>query len=165
MRMSRNALIAYALAIALLVLDQITKAWALSLPEQTSVEVFWPLQFTRIWNNGISFGLFQAGHEAVRWGMTAFNLGVGVLLAVWALRPVRLPLALGFGLLIAGAVGNAIDRIRFGAVIDFIDVQRLGFFPWIFNVADAAITLGAILLLLDSLRPERPATPEAASSD
>ena len=163
--MRRNAWITYALAAAVLGLDQASKAWVLTLPEQVSMEVFWPLQFTRIWNSGISFGLFQVGHDVVRWGMTLFNLGVGVLLAVWAFRPVRLPLALGFGLLIGGAVGNALDRIRLGAVVDFIDVQRLGFFPWIFNVADAAITLGAILLLLDSLRPERPATPEAPSSD
>jgi len=63
---------------------------------------------------------------------------------------------------IGGAVGNAVDRARFGAVVDFIDVQRLGFFPWIFNIADSGITIGVILLLLDSLRKERPATPDAS---
>ena len=57
-------------------------------------------------------------------------------------------------MVIGGAIGNVIDRIRFGAVVDFIDVSRLGFFPWIFNVADAAITVGIILLLLDMLRQE-----------
>lgn len=165
MAISRNAWVAYGLALSVLVLDQVTKAWILPVPEQASIEVFWPLQFTRIWNNGLSFGLFQAGHDLVRWGMTAFNFGVAILLGVWALGRVRLPLALGFGLLMGGAVGNAIDRIRFGAVIDFIDVQRLGFFPWIFNVADAGITLGAILLLFDSLRPERPGQPQPTKSN
>ena len=65
--------------------------------------------------------------------------------------------AVGLAFVIGGAVGNAIDRARFGAVVDFIDVQRLGFFPWIFNIADSGITIGVILLLLDSLRPQRAA--------
>ena len=157
-RISRNAWIAYALAIVVILLDQVSKSWVMAnLAEQASMEVLWPVQFTRIWNNGISFGLFQVGHDLVRWGMTAFNLGVAVLLGIWAMGRIRLPLALGFGLLIGGAIGNAVDRIRYGAVIDFIDVQRLGYFPWIFNVADSAITIGVILMLLDSLRPERPA--------
>jgi len=151
---------AYAIAAVVLVLDQLTKHWILSvihLPEGATMEVFWPLQFTRIWNEGVSFGLLQAGHEFVRWGMVAFNLGVAILLSFWVRGQVRLLPAAGLGLLIGGAIGNAIDRARFGAVVDFIDVQRIGFFPWIFNIADAAITIGVILILLDSLRRERPA--------
>lgn len=151
---------AYAIAAVVLVLDQLTKYWILSvvrLPEGGTMEVFWPLQFTRIWNEGVSFGLLQAQHELVRWGMVAFNVGVGLLLAFWARNQVRFLPAVGLGLLIGGAIGNAIDRARFGAVVDFIDVQRLGFFPWIFNIADSGITLGVICILLDSLRRERPA--------
>jgi len=63
--------------------------------------------------------------------------------------------ALALGLVIGGALGNAIDRARFGAVVDFVDVSRL-WFPWVFNVADSAITVGVILLLVDGLRRERP---------
>jgi signal peptidase II len=150
---------AYALAAVVLILDQLTKYWILSvvrLPEGGTMEVFWPLQFTRIWNEGVSFGLLQAGHDLVRWGMVVFNLGVAVLLAFWAKSQTRLLPALGLGFLIGGAIGNAIDRARFGAVVDFIDVQRLGFFPWIFNIADSGITIGVIAILLDSLRRERP---------
>ncbi len=150
---------AYAIAAVVLVLDQLSKYWILSvvrLPERATMEVFWPLQFTRIWNEGVSFGLFQAQHDAVRWGLVVFSLGVAVLLSVWARSQTRLLPALGLGLVIGGAIGNAIDRARFGAVVDFIDVQRLGFFPWIFNIADSGITIGVILLLLDSLRPQRP---------
>ena len=62
----------------------------------------------------------------------------------------------------AAAIGNAIDRARFGAVVDFIDVTRIGFFPWIFNVADSGITVGVILLLADSLRRDAPAEDRAA---
>jgi signal peptidase II len=149
---------AFALAVAVIVLDQATKYWILSvlrLPEGATVEVAWPLQFTRIWNQGVSFGLLQAGQDLVRWTLVAFSLGVAVLLAIWARTATRLLPALGLGLVMGGAIGNAIDRARFGAVVDFIDVQRLGFFPWIFNVADSGITIGVILLLLDSLRPQR----------
>ena len=151
---------AYAIAAVVLVLDQLSKYWVLSvlrLPEGVPMEVAGPLQFTRIWNEGVSFGLLQAQHDVVRWGMVVFNLGVAVMLAFWARNQTRLLPALGLALLIGGALGNAIDRARFGAVVDFIDVQRIGFFPWIFNIADSGITVGVILLLLDSLRRERPA--------
>lgn len=151
---------AYAIAAVVLILDQLTKYWVLSvvrLPEGATMEVMWPLQFTRIWNEGVSFGLLQAQHDLVRWGMVAFNLGVAVLLSFWVRSQARALPAVGLALLIGGAIGNAIDRARFGAVVDFIDVQRLGFFPWIFNIADAGITLGVIAILLDSLRRERPA--------
>lgn len=155
----RWAVRAYAVAALVVVLDQLSKYWILSvlrLPERDTVEVFWPLQFTRIWNEGVSFGLLQAQHDVVRWGLVAFSLGVAGLLAAWARSQTRVLPALGLGLVIGGAIGNAIDRARFGAVVDFIDVQRLGFFPWIFNIADSGITIGVILLLLDSLRPQRP---------
>jgi len=131
-------------------------------PEYASHEVLWPLQFTRIWNQGVSFGMLQASQDLVRWGLVVFSIAVAVLLAAWARGQARLLPALGLGLVIGGAVGNAVDRARFGAVVDFIDVQRLGFFPWIFNIADSAITVGVILLLLDSLRKERPETPDAS---
>ena len=151
---------AYAIAAVVLIADQLTKYWILSvirLPEGATMEVFWPLQFTRIWNEGVSFGLLQAQNDLVRWGMVAFSLIVAVLLSYWARSQTRFLPAVGLALLIGGAIGNAIYRARFGAVVDFLDVQRLGFFPWIFNIADAAITIGVIMILLDSLRRERPA--------
>lgn len=151
---------AYAIAAVVLILDQLTKYWILSvvrLPEGATMEVMWPLQFTRIWNEGVSFGLLQAQHDLVRWGMVAFNVLVAVLLSYWVRTQTRFLPAVGLALLIGGALGNAIDRAIFGAVIDFIDVQRLGFFPWIFNIADSGITVGVVLILLDSLRRERPA--------
>jgi signal peptidase II len=157
-RITRAGWSAYGLAAAIVVVDQISKAGVLQLPERASQPVIGPLQFTRIWNGGVSFGLFQAGHDLIRWGFVVFSIAVAVLLAVWAAKTLRLLPAVGLGLVMGGAVGNAIDRARFGAVVDFIDVQRIGFFPWIFNVADSAITVGVIFLLLDSLRRERPAT-------
>lgn len=165
---SRNGWTAYVIAAVVLVLDQLSKYWILTvlrLPEYGTVDIAWPLQFTRIWNQGVSFGLLQAGNDLVRWGMVAFSLAVAVILIRWVRGgQVRLLAAIGLGMLIGGAIGNAIDRARFGAVIDFIDVQRLGFFPWIFNIADSGITVGVILLLLDTLRRERPADDVGAPS-
>jgi signal peptidase II len=157
-RITRQGWMAYAIAAVVVVLDQLTKHWILAvvrLPERATLDVFWPLQFTRIWNEGVSFGMLQASHDVVRWGLVVFSLLVAGLLTVWARASARLLPAAGLGLVIGGAIGNAIDRARFGAVVDFIDVQRIGFFPWIFNVADSGITVGVILLLLDSLRRER----------
>ena len=156
-RVTRQGYAAYAIGAAVIVVDQITKSMVLGLPERASQPVLGPLQLTRIWNEGVSFGLLQAGQDLVRWGLVAFSVAVAVLLAYWARNQIRALAAVGLGLVMGGAVGNAIDRARFGAVVDFIDVQRIGFFPWIFNVADSGITVGEILLLLDSLRRERPA--------
>jgi signal peptidase II len=166
MTITRQGWMAYGLAAVVIVLDQLSKYWILAvlrLPEYATHEVLWPLQFTRIWNQGVSFGLFQAGQDLVRWGLVAFSIGVAGLLIAWARSQVRLLPALGLGLVIGGALGNAIDRARFGAVVDFIDVQRLGFFPWIFNIADSGITIGVILLLLDSLR--RDGRPDALARE
>jgi signal peptidase II len=157
---SRLGLAAYALALVVLALDQLSKHWILfvyDLPGRVSEHLFGPLALTMVWNRGVSFGLLRADQDLTRWLLTIFSLVVAAILAAWARKAVRPLLAMGLGLVIGGAVGNAIDRIRFGAVADFIDVQRLGFFPWVFNVADSAITLGVALLLLDSLRKE-PAT-------
>ncbi len=158
MKVTRAGWTAYALAVGIIVSDQLTKVAVLDLPERVTQPVFGPLAFTRIWNGGVSFGLFQAGHDLVRWGFVVFSFGVAALLAAWAARTVKLLPAVGLALVMGGAVGNAIDRARFGAVVDFIDVQAIGFFPWIFNIADAGITIGVILLLLDSLRREKPIT-------
>lgn len=161
-RVTRHGWMAYGLAAVLVVLDQLTKLWALTLPEHVPHAVAGPLQFTRIWNNGVSFGLFQAGSDVVRWGFVAFSIAVAILLALWARSAGRLLPAAGLGLVMSGAIGNAIDRARFGAVVDFIDVSRIGVFPWIFNIADAGITVGVILLLVDSLRKEQPARSASA---
>jgi signal peptidase II len=158
MMVSRSAWAAYLLALVVVVLDQLSKSWVLSsLPVAGGLSLLWPIRFTHISNPGVSFGLLQDGTSLIRWGFVAFSFGVALLLAGWARRQVKLAPALGLGLIIGGAIGNAIDRIRYGSVVDFIDVSQLGFFPWIFNVADSAITVGVVILLLDSMRRERPA--------
>jgi signal peptidase II len=83
-------------------------------------------------------------------------------LAWWALRADRRLLITAIGLVMGGALGNVIDRVRFGYVVDFIDFSGTGVFPWVFNVADSAITVGVVLLIIDSLVSERAAQVGAA---
>ncbi|HVK42466.1 MAG TPA: signal peptidase II, partial [Phenylobacterium sp.] len=138
---------AYALAAFVIVADQLSKHWILfvyDLPARFSVPIAGPFSLTMVWNRGVSFGLFRADADLIRWLLAAFSIIVAIMLAVWARKAERPFMAVGLGLVIGGALGNVIDRIRFGAVADFLDFQRLGFFPWVFNVADSAITVGVV---------------------
>lgn len=145
------------LAVLVIALDQASKYWVLSvlrLPQLFSTPVIGPFHLTMVWNPGVSFGLLQMDHRLVRWVLAAFSVGVAVLLAAWVRKATRPLFANALGLIIGGAIGNVIDRIRFGAVVDFLDVSRLHF-PWVFNVADAAINVGIACLLLDMLIQDR----------
>jgi signal peptidase II len=101
-----------------------------------------------VWNRGVSFGFMNVEASWTRWALTIFSLGVAAALAVWAWRLEKLALAISVGLIMGGAVGNAIDRIRLGAVTDFLDFSAL-YFPWVFNVADSAISVGSVILVWD----------------
>ncbi|RMD63608.1 MAG: signal peptidase II, partial [Alphaproteobacteria bacterium] len=101
-------------------------------------------------NTGISFGLFQGG-SANAWVLTGFALAVVGGLMVWLWRQPEPLIAWAIGLVIGGALGNVVDRVRLGAVVDFLDLH-IGDWHWpAFNFADTAITVGVGLLLLDGL--------------
>lgn len=163
MKLSRLALGAYVLALVVILLDQITKAMVLSaidapvalIPDGYRIADVLPPIFnlTYVLNTGVSFGLFGGGEA--RWVLSGFSILVAVALGVWALKTPRLLMAAAIGLIIGGAIGNVIDRIRFGGVVDFLDFSGTGFFPWIFNIADSGITVGVILLIIDSFVSER----------
>ena len=162
--MSKLGLFAYVLAALVVALDQASKHWILhvfELPLRVTVPVAGPFHLTMVWNRGVSFGLLRADADLTRWALAAFSIIVAIFLAVWVRRSTRALSATALGLVIGGAIGNVVDRIRFGAVADFIDVSRL-WFPWIFNVADAAITVGIALLLLDMLLQEKQTTAAPA---
>ena len=159
MKISRLAVTAFVFAFIVVILDQLTKAWVLSgldLREIGRVEV-WPPIFNLTWveNRGVSFGLF--GDGSARWMLSLFSIIVAGVLGWWALQADRRLLITAIGLVMGGAIGNVIDRIRFGFVVDFLDLSGTRVFPWVFNVADSAITIGVILLILDSLLSERAA--------
>jgi signal peptidase II len=158
---------AYLLAALVVALDQASKFWILEvfqLPYKASVPVAGPFHLTMVWNKGVSFGLLRADVDLTRWALAAFSIIVAVFLAAWVRTASRRLAAVALGLVIGGAVGNVIDRIRFAAVADFLDFSRL-WFPWIFNVADAAITCGIVLLLIDMLLQERQGAPAQTSRD
>jgi signal peptidase II len=144
---------AYAIGALVIVLDQWSKYWIVQvfrLPDKGTVAVTPFFDLTMVWNRGVSFGLLRAEQDVARWGLAVFSVVVAAAFAVWVRDSTRKLPAIAFGLAIGGALGNVIDRIRFGAVVDFLDFNGLHF-PWVFNVADSGITVGMALVLLDSL--------------
>ena len=150
-------LVALFVAILIIGLDQVSKRWALNALRLAGSRTMLPgpVNLTLVLNYSNSFGLAPVSGELTRWGLAALNLAVAAVLTWVVVRRSTSPLvAVGLAFLIAGAVGNALDRIRVGAVIDFIDASKLGF-VWVFNVADAAIDVGIGLLLLAAIMARR----------
>ena len=150
-----NALPWLGVSALVLVLDQLTKAWVLaSLPEYTAVPViegFW--NWYRTYNTGAAFSFLANAGGWQKWFFTVLAFGISGLMAWMLSRTPRndwkqaLPLALVVG----GAIGNVIDRVRFGHVVDFIDVYwNAAHFP-AFNIADSAISVGAVILIVFGL--------------
>ncbi len=143
---------AYLVAAGVILLDQISKYWVLNvlhLPDRPPIQVLPFFHLTMVWNPGVSFGLLRADTPMGKWLLVAFALAIVIALVIWARRLTRPLLAVSVGFMLGGALGNnLIDRIRFGAVVDFVDFHPI--FPWVFNVADAGINVGVALLLIDS---------------
>lgn len=149
-----------ALVVLTIVIDQITKIWADSqLVYAQPVYVLPVLDITLHYNPGAAFSFLSNAGGWQRWFFTVISLLVSGYLLVWLLKLPRAQtmLSMALSLVLGGAVGNLIDRLRLGHVIDFISVHwGNAYFPT-FNIADAAITIGAILLILDTfLHPENP---------
>ena len=150
-------------ALVLLVADQLSKWWVLevvNLPDARNIPLFqlgpFGLDLTMVWNRGVTFGLFSGGGAWNHVILAAVALAVCVFLLRWLWRAETGMVALALGAVISGAVGNVIDRFRFGAVVDFIDAHAWGWHWYVFNVADAAIVCGVLALVADALiRPER----------
>ena len=109
--------------------------------------------FVVVWNRGVSYGLFQQEGGLGRWLLVALSLAAALGLGLWMRRAGSRLLAVALGLIVGGALGNAIDRAAYGAVFDFVHLHAGGWSWYVFNVADAAIVAGVIGLILDSLFP------------
>ena len=108
------------------------------------------------WNTGVSFSLFSGSGDFGRWLLTGVALAISAAILVWMGRTDRPLLAAGFGAIVGGALGNVLDRIIHGAVVDFLDFHLAGWHWPAFNLADTAITLGVVAVLADGLfRPHR----------
>jgi signal peptidase II len=148
--------LAAATALAVLLLDQLTKLWALQrlLPGMPVPVIDGLFSLTLVLNPGLAFGMLATTSPGWRWLVALLSIGALAVLGVVGLRMLpgggRLtPLALG--LIFGGAVGNLLDRGRFGAVVDFLDFYWRGYHWPAFNAADSAITVGVALLALRML--------------
>jgi len=141
------------IAIVVISIDQLTKIWALNaLVLHQPEALFAGLNMTLVYNSGMAFSMFDESGDVGRWLLSGLAIVISVVLLVWLWRlhhSERL-LAVALGFVLGGAVGNVIDRIQLGYVVDFVDVYYQTWHWPAFNVADSAITLGAILLLWDT---------------
>ena len=128
--------------------DYVSKLWAIEnlFMQYRSIELTSFLSMTPVWNSGISFGFFQGSGELGRYGFTGFAFVVSVWLIYSSIKLPRYS-SLGFVLIASGAIGNAIDRILYGKVVDFIDFHIEDLHWPAFNLADTIIFVGAILFL------------------
>ncbi len=160
---TRGSLVLLGAAAAALVFtaDQGSKWWVLNgldLPDRGSVAVLPMLNFTMVWNRGVTFGLLNGLGAWSSWLLAAAALAIVVALGFWLARAERPLVAGALGAIAGGAVGNVLDRLRFGAVVDFIHAHAFGWSWYVFNVADAAIVCGVAALVFDSLWHRAPAT-------
>jgi len=101
------------------------------------------------WNTGINFGLFSGSHDYMRWILVLISIAICLFLLFWARNLKGNVVPILIGLVIGGALGNVIDRIRFGAVVDFLNMSCCGIQnPYIFNLADIFVFIGLILLVV-----------------
>jgi signal peptidase II len=141
------------IALIVIALDQASKWWILlsvmNPPQLLPILPSFNLVLT--WNRGVSFGLLAMGHDMGPWILSILAAVIVAALLVWLRKAdgKLVPIAIGF--IVGGAIGNVVDRFVHGAVVDFLDIYW-GSYHWpAFNVADSGITVGAVLLVVDSL--------------
>ena len=144
----------FAIAAVSLILDRVNKVWLVDLydlPARGMIEVTPFLDLVMVWNRGISYGLFQQDGDFGRYALIVLAAVLSLVLAVWLARTKSMATAVGLGLVLGGAISNAIDRMVWGAVADFYRLHAFGYSWYVFNLADAAIVAGAAVLLYLSL--------------
>jgi lipoprotein signal peptidase len=151
---SRHALLGLLAGLVVLAADQASKYWVLEvlhLPDIGTVSVLPVFNLTMVWNRGITFGLLTSGSSTGTVVLSVVALAVVVALGVWLMRAENRLVAIALGAIAGGAIGNVIDRARFGAVVDFLHAHAFGWSWYVFNVADAAIVCGVAALVFDSI--------------
>lgn len=138
----------------LLILDQLTKVIAKnSLFEGVSQPVTSFLNWTLVYNSGAAFSFLAQAGGWQHWFFTGVGI-IAALIMIWLIRKNshQVIFSLALSLVLSGAIGNVIDRIIYGAVVDFVDVHYMGWHWPAFNIADSAITIGVILLIIDEIK-------------
>ncbi len=164
----RGPYTALGLAVALLACaaDQALKLWLIfgyGLAARGIVPVLPTIDLVLVWNRGISYGLLQQDGDLGRWALVGFKVAAVAALWVWLARAGSRLTVAALGLIVGGAVGNVIDRVAYGAVADFvlfhIETASWQFRWYVFNLADAAIVVGVVLLLYEALFPRAAKAP------
>lgn len=153
----------YLLAAAIFVVDQLTKLWIIAgvgLKAKGSITLLPVLSLTWVENRGVSMGLLQADGDKDRWILTGVTALIAAGVAWWMRREANRIDLLALSLVLGGALGNILDRVRFGYVVDFVHVHVGTWSFYVFNVADAAITIGVAILLTRALFERKPAAAE-----
>jgi signal peptidase II len=152
------ALVGLLTAVIVLAADQASKWWilhGLHLQDVGQIVLLPVLNFTMVWNRGVTFGLLTGDSAGAHLALAAFAVAVVIVLAVWLARTTRLAIAIPVGAIAGGALGNVADRLHYGAVVDFIQAHAFGYSWYVFNLADAAIVCGVAALVIDNLLPGR----------
>lgn len=154
MKIHSHVRIALILGTLIALIDQLSKWWLLNeVMRPPHVEEVTPfLNLVLVHNKGVTFGLLNTmNKQAMPFILAAVACLILFFLGRWLWRTHSMPVAVGLALVMGGAVGNLVDRLRYGAVVDFLDFYYRDYHWYAFNVADAAIVTGVSLLLLDSL--------------
>lgn len=168
--MNANLRQGLAVAAVIAILDQLSKWWIIEMvmrpdgvtgtpfhsPVRITVTPFFDLVMA--WNRGVSFGIGNNGGEWNALILSGLALGIVIAMLIWLKNADNPLLRLALGGIIGGALGNVVDRMRFGAVADFLDFHVTGHHWPAFNLADSAITVGAVILVFDSLFTKRDST-------
>jgi signal peptidase II len=154
-RIRAHVRLGIAIAVAILLADQVTKflvlhGMELGFGERRVIAPF--IDFVLTYNRGISYGLFQQDGEFGRWFLVVLKLAAAGLFTFWLARSESRLTAVSLGLLIGGAIGNALDRMVYGAVVDFVSLHGFGWRWYVFNLADTAIVAGVLGLLYDAVK-------------
>ncbi len=152
----------YSIAALVFVADQAMKYWVtatLHLRDRGVVGLIPGFDLTWVENPGVSMGLLRADSATTRWLLVGATLAIAVGVAIWIAREASRADTVALGLVLGGALGNIVDRVRYGYVVDFFHAYWHDHHFYVFNVADAAITVGVILLLLRAVLAPQPAKP------
>lgn len=149
---TRNRIIGLSIALGIFLVDQLVKWYVsgpLALQQRGVVEVLPFFDLRWVENYGVSLGMLQATSEAMRWGLVIVTFLIAVAVTVWLMRERVMGEILGLALILGGALGNIRDRYLYGYVIDYADLHFGEWRPFlIFNIADAAISIGVVIILL-----------------
>lgn len=151
----RPLLLGLAVAAVVFAADLASKLYVLdtlALEATGPIRVLPFLDLVLVWNRGVSYGLFQQDSDLGRWLLVAVTAVATVALTAWLVRTRSRLNAVALGLVVGGAVGNGVDRVVYGAVVDFVHFHVADFSWYVFNVADAAIVAGAALIAFDAVR-------------